>query len=179
MEWISSIRESRPWKLISDISVLWWLVTLIPGAFTLVIGYVQKTPLEKIVVYFLCVTAASVIVIVLTVTLLKDNTQKARASGAGHELAAAAAPELFLRYEEPPPVSEFSGFYLDNQSERIAFGVEINSEPKIGIDGQLVVLLWEKPTRPIEKGRQMYPVRLMTAERKNGIDHPIGGLKPD
>jgi hypothetical protein len=179
MAWISSLRESGPWKLVSDMSVLWWLVSLIPGAFTLALGYAQRTPLEKIVVYFLSVTAASVIVIVIVAIFLKANPRRTGERGAGKKQATDAIPELFLRYEEPPAVSGFCGFYLDNQSERIAFGVEISSEPKAGLDGQLVVLLWEKPTSPIERGRQPYPVRLMTAERKEGIDYPIGGLKPD
>jgi hypothetical protein len=179
MAWISSMRESRPWKLVSDISVLWWLVSLIPGTFTLAIGYAQRTPLEKIVVYFLCVTAASVIVILIVAIFLMANPRRAGERSPGKKQATDAIPELFLRYEEPPAVSGFSGFYLDNQSERIAFGVEISSEPKAGLDGQLVVLLWEKPTSPIERGRQPHPVRLMTAERKNGTDYPIGGLKPD
>jgi hypothetical protein len=176
--WVSSIRESRPWKLVSDISVLWWLVSLVPGTFALVIGYLQKTPLEKIVVYFLCVSAASLVVIV-SINILQAKPQASSERRTTPELATGASPELFLRYEEPPPVSEFSGFYLDNQSERIAFAVEISSELKIGMDGHLIVLLWEKPSRPIEKGRKPYPIHLVTAERKKGIDYPVGGLKPD
>lgn len=90
-------------------------------------------------------------------------------------------PELFLKYDKPGPgyIIDLSGFYLENQSDRIAFNVEIDSEVKVGTDGKsLVVLLWNKPSRPIRKD-QPEPLEVKTAERRNGINYPVGGLRSD